>query len=128
MAIPKRVITSISAACTGFRDVTTPKAPARTAIADTMNTAQSISGPPRARRHAQVAVDAAEGGDLVDEAVPLARRDRRVGRVVSAAHVDAPGRAHPGTQLAADAFLHAVLVAVEDVAAVEPEGLGPLPI
>src|SRR4051794_25442463 len=72
-----------------------------------------------ARLHAQVAVDAAQVIDLVDEAVALARRHRRVGRVVGAAHVDAPCRADARAQLAPDALLHAVLVAVEDVAAVE---------
>src|SRR6202034_1080490 len=41
-----------------------------------------------------------------------------VGRVVEPAHVDAVGGAHAGTELAADALLHAVLVAAEDVAAV----------
>ena len=49
----------------------------------------------RARLDAEVAVDAAEVVDLVDEAVALARRDRRVGRVVGAAHVDALA---PGTR------------------------------
>src|SRR5690606_36215070 len=80
----------------------------------------------RAGLHAQVAVDAPEAVDLVDEAVALAGRHRVVGRVVGAAHVDAAGRAHPGAQLAADALLHPVLVAVEDVTAVEPDGLVPL--
>ena len=73
--------------------------------------------------HAEVAVDAAQVVDLVDEAVALAGRHRVVGRVVGAADVDAPGRAHAGAQLAADALLHAVLVPVEDVAAVEALGL-----
>ena len=45
---------------------------------------------------------------------------------LSSAHVDAPRRAHAGAELAADALLHAVLVAVEDVAPVEAERLGPL--
>ena len=80
----------------------------------------------RAGLHAQVAVDAAEVVDLVDEAVALAGRHGVVGRVVGAAHVDAPGRAHTGAQLAADALLHAVLVAVEDVATVQSSRLGPL--
>src|SRR5690606_1898520 len=51
--------------------------------------------------------------------VALARRGRVLGVVVGAAHVDAVGRAHAGAQLAADALLHAVLVAVEDVTAVQ---------
>ena len=75
---------------------------------------------------AEVAVDAAQVVDLVDEAVALAGADRVVGRVVLAAHVDAPGRAHAGAQLAADALLHAVLVPVEDVTAVEADRLVPL--
>ena len=68
-------------------------------------------------------MDAAQVVDLVDEAVALARRDRRVGRVVGAAHVDALRRAHARAELAADALLHAVLVAIEDVTAVEALGL-----
>ena len=77
----------------------------------------------RARLDAEVAVDAPQVVDLVHEAVTLARRHRRVGRVVGAAHVDALRRAHAGAQLAADALLHAVLVAIEDVTAVEPHRL-----
>src|SRR5437773_2245364 len=46
----------------------------------------------RARLDAQVAVNAAEIVDLVDEAVALAGRDRVVDRVVGAAHVDAVRR------------------------------------
>src|SRR5690606_9533643 len=46
--------------------------------------------------------------------------------VVGAAHVDAAGRADTGAELAADALLHAVLVAVEDVTAVHPDRLGRL--
>ena len=80
----------------------------------------------RAGLDAQVAVDAAQVVDLVDEAVALAGADRVVGRVVGAADVDAAGRAHAGAQLAADALLHAVLVAVEDVTAVEAVRLVPL--
>ena len=49
----------------------------------------------RARLDAEVAVDAAQVVDLVDEAVALARRHRVVDRVVGAAHVDA---AAPGTR------------------------------
>ena len=80
----------------------------------------------RARLDAQVAVDAAQVVDLVDEAVALARRHRGVGRVVGAAHVDALRRAHARAQLAPDALLHPVLVAVEDVATVEALRLRPL--
>ena len=78
------------------------------------------------RLHAQVAVDAAQVVDLIDEAVALARRHRFVGRVVGAAHVDATSGAHTGAQLAADALLHAVLVAVQHMAPVQALGLGPL--
>jgi hypothetical protein len=77
----------------------------------------------RARLHAEIAVDAAQIVDLVDEAVALAGRDRIVDRVVGAPHVDALGRAHARAQLAADALLHPVLVAIEDVAAVLALGL-----
>src|SRR6266545_2149226 len=80
----------------------------------------------RARLDAQVAVDATQVVDLVDEAVALARRHGIVGRVVGAANVDAAGRAHARAQLAPDALLHAVLVAVEDMAPVHALGLGPL--
>jgi hypothetical protein len=76
----------------------------------------------RARLDAHVAVDAAEIVDLVHESVPLSGSDGRIGRVVGAAHVDAPRRAHARAQLAADALLHAVLVAVEDVPAVQALG------
>ena len=65
-------------------------------------------------------MDAAQVVDLVDEPEALARRRRVVRIVVGAAHVDALGRADAGAQLAADALLHAVLVAVEDVTAVQP--------
>ena len=77
---------------------------------------------------AEVAVDAAQVVDLVDEAPALAGADRVVGRVVGAPHVDAAGRTDPGAQLAADALLHAVLVPVEDVTAVEADAAwGPSP-
>src|SRR5207248_9584674 len=66
---------------------------------------------------AEIAMDTAQIVDLVDEAVPLAGRNRVVGRVVGAAYIDAPRRAHTRAQLAPDAFLHAVLVPVEDVTA-----------
>src|SRR5205823_2961570 len=69
----------------------------------------------RARLNAEVTVDAAQIVDLVDESVPLAWAHRVVGDVVLPAHVDASRRAHAGTELAPDALLHAVLVAIEDV-------------
>src|SRR5262249_21148589 len=77
----------------------------------------------RARLDAEVAVDAPEAVDLVHVAVALARRGGCVGRVVGAADVDALRRAHARTELTADALLHAVLVAVEDVAAVRARRL-----
>src|SRR5436190_18138203 len=80
----------------------------------------------RARLDAQVTVDATEIVDLVDEAVALTGAHGRVDGVVLAAHVDATGRAHARAQLASDALLHAVLVAVQDVATMEPDGLRPL--
>src|SRR5664280_3600766 len=49
-----------------------------------------------------------------------------VGRIVEAAHVDAIGGTDTCTQFAADAFLRAVLVLVEDVATVLARLLGPL--
>src|SRR5690606_19386189 len=63
------------------------------------------------------AEDAAEHVDLVDEAVALTGAHRVVDRVVLATHVDATGRADTGAELAADALLHPVGVAVEHVAA-----------
>ena len=77
----------------------------------------------RAGLDTQVAVDAPQVVDLVDEAVALTRRDGIVDRVVGAAHVDAVGRANTGAKLAADALLHAVFVTVEDVAAVHTHRL-----
>src|SRR5579863_4897072 len=49
-----------------------------------------------------------------------------VGWVVEAADMDAVGRAHARAQLAPDAFLHPVLVPVEDVTTVHAGLLGPL--
>src|SRR5438876_10331848 len=80
----------------------------------------------RAGFDTKVAVDAPQEVDLVHEAVALARRHRGVGRIVSSPDVDAAGRTDSGAQLAPDAFLHAVLVAAEDVAAVKTLRLGPL--
>src|SRR6185295_19768586 len=77
----------------------------------------------RAGLDTQVAVDAAQVVDLVDEAVALTRRHRRVGRVVGPAHVDAARRAHARAELAPDALLHPVLVPVQDVTAVEADRL-----
>src|SRR6478735_7293153 len=76
----------------------------------------------RARLDAHVAVDAAQVVDLVDEAEALARRRGILGIVVGTADVDAVGRADTGAQLAPDALLHAVLVAVEHMASVQPLG------
>src|SRR5262249_36289297 len=77
----------------------------------------------RARFDTQVAVDATQIVDLVDVAVALARRHGIVDGIVGAAHVDALRRAHAGAELAADALLHAVLVTVEDVPAVQARRL-----
>ena len=77
----------------------------------------------RAGLDTEIAVDAAQIVDLVDEAVALTRRDRVLGIVLRSAHIDAPGGTDTGAQFAADALLHAVLVAVEDVATMDPEGL-----
>src|SRR4029077_20609841 len=71
---------------------------------------------------------AAEKVDLVDEPVALAGSDRRLGRVVGSTYIDASGRAGAGAQLTTDALLHAVLVAVEDMAAVEAGRLGSLDV
>ena len=77
----------------------------------------------RAGLNAQVAVNAAQVVDLVDEAVALAGRHRVFRRVVFASHIDASRWAHASAQLTADALLHAVFVPVEHVAAVEAFGL-----
>src|SRR5262249_40781760 len=63
----------------------------------------------RARLDTQIAVDAPQVVDLVDEPVALARRDGIVGRVVGAADIDAARRTHARAELAADALLHPVL-------------------
>src|SRR6516225_2464874 len=68
-------------------------------------------------------MDASEGVDLVDEAVPLARRCRIGGVVVGAPDVDAPGGADARAQLTTDALLHPVLVPVQHVAAVHAHRL-----
>ena len=73
----------------------------------------------RARLDAQSAEDAAQVVDLVDAAVALAGREALLLGVVRALDVDRVGRAGPGAQLAADALLETVGVAVEQVAAVE---------
>src|SRR5262249_14473439 len=80
----------------------------------------------RAGLHAQAAEDAAQVVDLINDAVALARGVALLRRVVRALHVDGVGRAGPGAQLAADAFLQAVGPAVELVTAVEPGRGGPL--
>ncbi len=73
-------------------------------------------------------MDASQVVDLVDVAVAFARRLRIIRRVVGAPHIDASGRAHTGAQFAADALLHTVLIAVEDVASVQTLRLGGLVI
>ena len=75
---------------------------------------------------AQAAEDAAQHVDLVYEPVALSRAHRIVVRVVCPADVDAIGRAHTGAQLTADALLHPVWVAVEDVTTMETFGLDSL--
>src|SRR5581483_12001562 len=64
------------------------------------------------------ASDAAQIVDLVDPPVAFARREPLLIGVVGAFDIDGVGRARPGAQLAADALLQAVFVAVELVAAV----------
>ncbi len=70
----------------------------------------------RARLDAQAAHDAAQVVDLVVLRVALARADRVLRVVVRALHPDRVGRAGEGAQLAPDALLQAVVVAVEQVA------------
>src|SRR5215212_988914 len=77
-------------------------------------------GPGRAGLDAQAAEDAAVVVDLVDGRVPLPDRVAGLRGVVGPLDVDGVGRAGVGAQLAADAPLQAVRVAVELVAAVEP--------
>ncbi|CDZ89639.1 hypothetical protein RHRU231_520018 [Rhodococcus ruber] len=74
--------------------------------------------PRRAGLDAQTASDAAQVVDLVDASVALPRRVSPVVGVVRALDVDGVGGARPGTQLAPDALLEPVGVAVELVAAV----------
>ena len=75
--------------------------------------------PGRARLDAQAAEDAAGVVDLVRAPVALTRREPLLVGVVRTLDVDRVGRAGPGAQLAADALLQAVGVAVELVPAVE---------
>src|SRR5215218_4749555 len=77
-------------------------------------------GPGRAGLDAQAAEDAAVVVDLVDGRVPLPDRVAGLRGVVGPLDVDGVGRAGVGAQLAADAPLQAVGVAVELMAAVEP--------
>src|SRR5205085_11709586 len=77
----------------------------------------------RARLDAQIAVDATQIVDLVDEPVAFAGADRLVGRIVLASDVDAARWADARAQLTADALLHAVFVPVEHVTPVETNGL-----
>ena len=72
----------------------------------------------RARLDAQPAEDAPEHVDLVDGGVPLAGRDRVLRVVLGPPHEDRVGRTRARAQLAADALLQAVVVAVEDVPSV----------
>jgi hypothetical protein len=73
----------------------------------------------RAGLDAQPAQDAAVVVDLVVDGVALTGRVALLGGVVLALHVDGVRRAGPRAQLAADALLEAVVVAVELVPAVE---------
>src|SRR6185436_15950631 len=72
----------------------------------------------RAGLDAQAAEDAPGVVDLVDRRVPHTGREPLVLGVGRALDVDRVGRAGPGAQLAADALLEPVRVAVEDVPAV----------
>src|SRR5437899_4009227 len=62
---------------------------------------------------AETAHDAAQVVDLVDGRVSLARRHAVGRRVVCALHVDRVGGAGPRAELATDAFLQAILVAIQ---------------
>jgi hypothetical protein len=68
---------------------------------------------------AVAAEDAAAHVDLVDPRVALAGRDAVVGRVLGRDDADAVRGARGRAERAADAFLEAVLVAVQTVAAAE---------
>src|SRR5215218_1832314 len=80
----------------------------------------------RAGDLAVTAEDAAAEVDLVDTCVSLARRDPVRRRVLLGDDADAVGRARRGAERAADAFLEAVRVAPETVAAAEARVHGPL--
>ena len=71
-------------------------------------------------------MDAAQVVDLVDPAKALAWRSWIIRVVVGATNVNALCWADRCTQLAADALLHAVFVAVEHVATMQALGLGNL--
>src|SRR5579885_2976011 len=70
-----------------------------------------------ARLGAVAAVDAAHQVDLVADGIALAGRHGVLRVVLGGADGDAAHRAGAGAELAADALLHAVVVAVQDVAA-----------
>ena len=87
----------------------------------------SSSAPASARLDAQPAEDAAQVVDLVDAAVPLAGAERSLLGVGRALDEDGVGRAGPRAQLAPDALLEAVRVAVELVPTVVAGWPGPAP-
>src|SRR5258708_4772120 len=68
----------------------------------------------------QAAQDAPQVVDLIDRAVPLARRVPLGLGIAAALDVDGVGWAGPGTELAADALFQAIGAAVELVPAMEP--------
>src|SRR5207247_9101503 len=79
--------------------------------------AREGEGPRGARLHTQAAHDAAQVVDLVVLRVPLPRRHGILRVVVGAFDPDGVGRTRVGAQLAPDALLQAVRVAVQAVAA-----------
>jgi hypothetical protein len=64
-------------------------------------------------------VDTAEIVDLIDVSVTLPWGDRSCLGIIRTADIYAFGRAYAGAEFTADAFFHTVLIAVEDVPAME---------
>jgi hypothetical protein len=76
--------------------------------------------------YAQIAVNATQVVNLVDVSVPLARTDGVIWWIVESANINTVRGTDPCAQLAANALLHAIFVAIEYVAAMLARLLGAL--
>lgn len=64
-------------------------------------------------------MNAAQVIDLVDKTKTLARRDRRIRRVISTANVNTLRRADTRAEFTSDALLHTVFITVKNMATME---------